>query len=175
MNEFPAAIDAMQQPSLPTFRSAAPQLVRNGSILRFYATMLAPRYDELAKRHYESLAARRLAACSLAIRWYQCDHHGRVPAGLDALVPEYLPAVPLDPLAADDRPLTYAPHEPRPRIYSVGGDGQDDVGEPDGLEPSPLVSRREKDLIADLRRPPRYDGERDHEHIVEDLSAWNPK
>ena len=135
-------------------------------------------FPELSVEERESLAMvldsfRSFAADHVDVAKH--DHDGRFPANLDALVPEYLPAVPLDPLAANDRPLTYVPGEPRPCVYSVGSDGRDDGGEPDGLEPSPIISRSARDLIADLRRPPRYDKERDYELIVEDMSAWDPK
>ncbi len=46
----------------------------------------------------------RLLAADLAVRAYFKDH-GQLPETLDALVPEYLPAVPLDPY--NDEPLRY--------------------------------------------------------------------
>ena len=89
---------------------------------------------------FRTAADRRLAAVALAVAVYQADHAGRLPATLEALVPAYLPNVPLDPFDPDGGPLRYAPAyrptpdaPPSPRVYSVGDDGQDDggTGDPD--------------------------------------------
>jgi len=72
-------------------------------------------------------AERRLAATALAIRLYQHDHAGRLPPTLDALVPAYLPAVPLDPLAAGGQPVKYLPDAKLPYVYSVGENGSDET------------------------------------------------
>jgi hypothetical protein len=76
---------------------------------------------------FRNLAVRRMAATALAIRLYEVDH-GRRPETLDELVPDYLSAVPLDPLAEGDRPIGYLPHAERPILYSVGEDGIDHGG-----------------------------------------------
>ena len=68
-----------------------------------------------------------MAAIALTIRLYETDH-GRRPETLSELVPEYLSAVPLDPLAADDRPIRYLPNAPKPILYSVDENGDDDGG-----------------------------------------------
>ena len=77
--------------------------------------------------HYLGLAERRLMATALAIRLYELDH-GRRPETLDQLVPEYLPAVPIDPLAADGRRMCYRPDADSPVVYSVGPDQADNGG-----------------------------------------------
>ena len=41
-----------------------------------------------------------------AARW-RLSHDGKLPPALDALVPQYLPAVPVDPWSKDGRPLCY--------------------------------------------------------------------
>ena len=74
------------------------------------------------------LTHRRLAAAALAVRWYAVEHDGRLPASLEELVPRYLPAVPLDPMAKG-RPLGYSPDPARPMVYSVGENGIDNGGE----------------------------------------------
>jgi len=82
----------------------------------------------------------------LLLRAYQ-DERGRLPDTLDALVPAYLDAVPVDPF--DGKPMRY---DPQKRIlYSVGEDGVDGGGlsrdeqerwwkaeEPDWAEEEPL-------------------------------------
>ena len=78
--------------------------------------------------HFKGLADRRLAATALALAAYAADHGGTRPAELADLVPAYLPAVPFDPFAAVAGPLRYRPGGPKPLIYSVGTDGNDDGG-----------------------------------------------
>jgi hypothetical protein len=52
--------------------------------------------------------------------------HGKLPSGLDELVPKYLESIPADPF--DGKPLRLAVKEDRRIIYSVGPDGVDDGG-----------------------------------------------
>jgi hypothetical protein len=70
----------------------------------------------------------RLAALGLAIRLYQLDHGGQRPPTLDALVPDYVPALPADPFAANGEPLRYVADPTAPYVYSVGENGDDDSG-----------------------------------------------
>jgi hypothetical protein len=78
--------------------------------------------------HFPVMTDRRAAAIALAVRLYRVDHDGQLPAHLTDLVPDYLPAVPIDPMAADGRPFGYHPAAHPPVIYSVGRDGIDDGG-----------------------------------------------
>ena len=80
------------------------------------------------------------AATALAARLYRADHGGALPATLGDLVPDYLPAVPLDPLDPAGRPLRYATLGGVPFLYSVGEDGTDDGGDPSPL-PTPMPYR----------------------------------
>ncbi len=105
----------------------------------------------------------RLAALALAIRLYQLDHAGQRPAALDALVPDYLPALPLDPYAANGQPLRYLADPLAPYVYSVGDNGKDDSAaapfwRPDAKTVDPL---RSPDLFLRLTRynapPPEID------------------
>jgi hypothetical protein len=77
----------------------------------------APRYSRLISDTYgygyarvqidfQMVADRRLVAADLAIHLYLAVH-GRWPASLDELVPEYLPAVPVDPFSASGTPLQF--------------------------------------------------------------------
>jgi hypothetical protein len=87
---------------------------------------------------YAASAERRMAAVILAIRLYYLDR-GVYPRALSELVPDYLPAVPLDPMAADARPLGYilAARGARPVVYSVGMDGRDDTPDESALPVAP--------------------------------------
>lgn len=76
--------------------------------------------------YFERLAYRRLAAASLSIRVFETAN-GRPPIDLAELVPEFLPAVPLDPFAEDGRPIGYRAG-PGGCVYSIGRNGTDDGG-----------------------------------------------
>jgi hypothetical protein len=82
-----------------------------------------------AETQFRVSADRRLAATALAIRLYQFDHAGARPATLDELTPTYLPAVPRDPMAANDKPIGYLPRPAHPVLYSVNLDGIDQGGD----------------------------------------------
>ena len=91
-------------------------------------------------------AQRDLAVTALAIKRYQL-RHAKAPDRLEALVPEFLPAVPPDWFAA--APLHYR-SEPGGSflLYSVGPDGEDNGGDATpsvvGAEPS---FARGRDLV----------------------------
>jgi len=71
-------------------------------------------------RENTSVAATQLL---IALRCYH-RQHGQLPESLDALVPKYLPAVPVDDF--DGKPLRYLPA--KKLIYSVGDNLKDDGG-----------------------------------------------
>jgi hypothetical protein len=126
------------------------------------ASILVPSLDRAGEVHYRALADRRMAATVLACRLFAADHDGRLPRTLEELVPAYLPAVPLDPLAAGGRPLGYVSAEKdpaKPRVYSVGPNGVDDGG----AEADPKLSRRQQEAMRDevrhLKRQPRPEPE----------------
>jgi hypothetical protein len=119
-------------PDLPTFRGNQPPLpasIRGSPKIHFYAGIMTPAYDRFIAQHYKGKADTRMTATVLALRLYAADHGGRYPDKLDELVPEYLPSLPADPLAAGGVPLKYSTADPSaPAVYSVGEDGVDDGG-----------------------------------------------
>jgi hypothetical protein len=78
--------------------------------------------------------ARRLLVTAIALKRYQL-RHGKYPADLNALVPEFLRQVSVDLM--DGQPLRY---RPKPDgtflLYSVGEDGEDNGGDPTPKEPA---------------------------------------
>ncbi len=73
---------------------------------------------------------------AIAVELFRRDH-GDWPAALNDLVPQYLPAVPVDPF--DGKPLRYIVKEPGFVVYSVGEDLVDDQGDVDsGNNNAPL-------------------------------------
>jgi hypothetical protein len=95
--------------------------------------LAAPRYSpgiNALRTSFEVSMFRRCAATLLALRLYQIDHGGALPKTLAPLVPAYLDAVPLDPMA----PLAPSPAKIKfswaggmPFVYSVSGNGIDDA------------------------------------------------
>ena len=98
------------------------------------------RFFEISLR---ARAERRMTAASLAAQLYRADH-GEWPPSLQALVPNYLPAVPADSLAVPGTPLKYMLVKggipggaDRPVVYSVGRDGDDDTPDATALPGAP--------------------------------------
>jgi hypothetical protein len=123
-----AASDA---PDLPAFVARCPPMppwmTGGGGFGHPVAKPMLPAFQNSGQSLYRALAERRLAATLLAIRWYEVEH-GKRPATLEPLVPRYLPAVPLDPLATAGRAIRYAADGETPSVYSVGADGRDNNG-----------------------------------------------
>lgn len=73
-------------------------------------------------------ASRRIDVTAIALKRYQL-RHGDYPADLTALVPEFVPSVPRDPV--DGHPLRYRRNTDGTfLLYSVGENGKDDGGDP---------------------------------------------
>ncbi len=88
---------------------------------------LMPSMDRALVWRFHAIAMRRMAGTALGIRLYEIDHGAR-PTRLGDLVPEYLPAVPKDPFAEDNKALGYLPNAPRPLLYSIGENEIDQGG-----------------------------------------------
>jgi hypothetical protein len=157
---------------LPTFRARFnsdrlfPQ-VRRSPALHMISVLLMPSYDRMIQTHYRQLTDQRLTATALAIREFAAAHDGRLPKSLEELVPTYLPAVPLDPMAKGGAKLRYRGDGADPIVYSVGDDAGDDGGSETPVyhwtlqpgEPVPRWSAR--DAVMHLRRQARYFPPRD--------------
>jgi hypothetical protein len=72
------------------------------------------------------LAARRVLVATLAVERYRRDHAGTLPPSLQALVPQYVGAVPTDPFSGD--PLVYKPSADDYFLYSVDTNLRNDGG-----------------------------------------------
>jgi hypothetical protein len=121
-------LDMTQPPSLPRERLARAG-ERDDKILdqtaRYrIASILLPSWGRALTANYRARTDRHLAATALAARWYEQDQ-GQLPATLGALVPGYLPAVPVDPFG-DGEALRY--DRARGLVWSVGEDGDDQGG-----------------------------------------------
>lgn len=131
MRHLTALAEAASKPTWPQAAAAAPKRPAWKSPLQRFkhvlSSILMPSLDRALELHHRAVATRRLAAVAIAVRLYELDH-GRRPQTLAVLVPEYLPAVPIDPCTDPPAPLRYAPDHDPPVIYSVHNDGHDDGG-----------------------------------------------
>jgi hypothetical protein len=100
------------------------------AVNRVVSQSIRPALGRVVRTNMRAATNSRLAATALAIRMYQLDHAGQHPSTLDALVPQYLPAVPGDPFNGEASPLRYIADAQEPYIYSVGEDGKDDSAAP---------------------------------------------
>jgi hypothetical protein len=120
---------------------------------RGLADLLAIDVCRVVQRFQRNDAALRCAIAALAVERYRL-RHGRWPESLDALVPDLLRAVPMDPF--DGKPLRYRRNAEEVAVYSVGPDGKDDGGV---IAPRDLGRKEGPDLgfrlwdVAARRRP----------------------
>lgn len=87
-----------------------------------------PVYRKAWQVTFKNLTLHQLVITAIALKRHEL-RHGKPPATLDALVPEFLPSLPLDFM--DGQPLRYRlNHGGSFLLYSVGDDMQDDGGDP---------------------------------------------
>jgi hypothetical protein len=141
----------------PTFQRNGPPIPPqvNNRIRHMLAAQMLPAFDRAVQTMFRSTVDRRMAATALAIRMYQLDHDGALPAKLEELLPRYLPSVPLDAMASN-APVKYLARKDKPILYSVGEDGRDDGGS-EASRTSRTVSSRwhRQDAVMHLTRQPR--------------------
>src|SRR3954454_14107473 len=89
--------------------------------------LLAPLTEKVVTAANEADAERLLARTALALTAFKAKT-GSYPDRLDALVPDFLPRVPLDPFSG--RPLRLKRDGDGATVYSVGRDLTDDGGVP---------------------------------------------
>jgi hypothetical protein len=98
-----------------------------GSRRGILTALLAPSVQRLLVLATEADAERSLVRTAVALAAFKAKA-GSYPESLDALVPEYLPRVPLDPFSG--RPLKLKRDGDGVVAYSVGRDLKDDGGRP---------------------------------------------
>ena len=101
--------------------------------------------DSLINKVMVIEAGKQLTVTAIALKRYKL-RHGALPTDLIALVPEFLPAVPLDPVNA--QPLHYKPNADGTfLLYSVGEDAEDNGGDPTSTNPKTLWWQRGRDWV----------------------------
>ncbi len=101
-----------------------PEKMDMHNILSSSATSLANVFNKEMKVE----TARQLIIAAIALKRFHLKQ-GSYPENLTELMPDFLPAVPFDPI--DDQPLRYRRHvDGTFLLYSIGNDGVDDGGNP---------------------------------------------
>jgi hypothetical protein len=145
LDAFDEAIDAARLP-WPANLEAAEALARKYGVdlsrrppahtvrgrLGMFSPAIAARTVNVTLRSSGSVVARRrIVVATLAIERYRRDHTGALPSALDALVPQYVDSLPVDPFSG--AALHYV-HDPEHyAIYSIGPDRSDSGGTRDDL------------------------------------------
>ncbi len=126
-----AVSDAVAAPNWPGVQAELPVRFRPTSDMELFTHPVLGRINMnimwRTQLHFRTLALRRMAAVGLAVWLFEAEH-GDWPDGLEELTPEYLPALPPDPFAGDDRRIAYDPYVEPPILYSVGVNGIDEGG-----------------------------------------------
>lgn len=90
-------------------------------------SIILPAMDRFLFQAAQAKAAHAAAYVGVAAERYHLDH-GSFPPSLDALVPQYLDDLPLDPF--DNAPLKFRVRGGDLLVYSIGPDRKDDGGAP---------------------------------------------
>jgi len=107
-------------------------LIVDGSGLQTMFSSSIPALSKLLHKVMVTEALKQLTVTAIALKRHQL-RHGNLPPDLAALVPEFLPAVPRDPVNA--QPLHYKLNSDGTfLLYSVGEDAEDNDGDPKPAE-----------------------------------------
>jgi len=90
------------------------------------SSILLPSVPRAIERDTEDRARARVAQTALAIERYRLAHGDELPENLTALVPRFLPSVPIDPF--DGQSMRYQRKQSGYVVYSIGMDAKDNGG-----------------------------------------------
>ena len=85
------------------------------------------RLEAVVSRSVRPLAVNRAMRIAVAVERYRRDHGEHLPNDLQALIPAYLPAVPIDPFSGND--MRFASDAGGYVVYSVGANRREDGGD----------------------------------------------
>jgi hypothetical protein len=129
-----------------------------GKLRYSFSLMGIPNYQKASITAVHAETERQMMLATIALKRFQL-RQGKLPASLDALVPEFLPAAPYDYMSAT--PLRYRlKPDGSCVLYSVGEDGKDDGGDPTPTPGTPpgLWGGRDAvwpSLVTEAEQPPR--------------------
>ena len=113
------------------------------SRMRVLTRLMLPSLSTVVRKGAPSHARLQLGLAAVAVERYRLKHGG-LPESLDALVPEFLDAAPLDPF--DGQPIRFKRLEKGYRLYSIGDNLKDDGGQ--GLN----ARRLPLDIVFEIHR-----------------------
>ena len=114
-----------------------------GSMRHIMTMLFLPALSQVSRSGARGEAKQNGTDIAIAIERFR-RKHGRLPENLDALVPDFLEKVPLDPF--DDRPMRFKSADGVILIYSVGADGIDNGGVED-------AGKAEPDIVIQVGKP----------------------
>ena len=103
------------------------QTQRSG-ILRPFSRLGLPAFGTVSAKELRSVTTLRCAQTAMAVERWRLAHGDALPPALEALVPQFLAAVPIDLM--DGKPLKFRALAKGYVVYSFGEDGLDDGGLP---------------------------------------------
>lgn len=101
---------------------------QHSSILLPMSRMGLPAFEKASAKELRSVTTLRCAQTAMAVERWRSAHGDALPPALEALVPQYLAAVPIDLM--DGKPLKFRASAKGYVVYSIGEDGLDDGGLP---------------------------------------------
>ena len=104
------------------------QARRSSFILLPMSRMGLPAFERVSAKELRSVTTLRCAQTAMAVERWRLAHGDALPPTLDALVPRFLAAVPIDLM--DGKPLKFRALAKGYVVYSFGEDGLDDGGLP---------------------------------------------
>ncbi len=105
------------------------------------ARMLFPAFSKTAAKMTRSHTTLRFLQIACALERYRLAN-SEIPADLAALSPQFIPALPNDPI--DAKPIRYRKETKQSyTLYSIGWDEKDDNGQPVGFKTKPPIAERE--------------------------------
>jgi len=110
---------------------------RAKSRLYIMSSMVLPGLSRAFVRELSAQARWQTAQSAIAVERFRLAR-GRLPSGLEEVVPQYMASVPLDPF--DGKPVRFQRLDKGYAVYSVGPDGVDDGGK----EPVPQAKRNRR-------------------------------
>lgn len=94
----------------------------------FHSAVSIPNFTRAAQKCVRNETQRRLTITAIALERHRL-RNGKLPEELDALMPQFLSTVPIDPMSG--QPLRYRLNADGGfTLYSAGEDGRDDGGDP---------------------------------------------
>jgi hypothetical protein len=125
LNEYVEAAQLPPEKQPPLMTKLNQKVIQAKLEYDVVTALMMPAFGKVSETNRRGVGNMRCAYVAMALERYRRDH-GRWPDTLDALVPNYLTAVPADP--QDGKPLRFKRRPDGVVVYWIGLDGTDDGG-----------------------------------------------